>query len=106
MIQLLDIEEPGRLADMVASHLPLKISGKQEVFEIFDVKERLEWLISRLYNEQEVLNLEKKINKRVKEAMERTQKEFYLREQMKAIQTELGDKEGKDWEVAELEKTN
>ena len=59
-------------------------------------------MISRLYNEQEVLNLERKINERVKEAMERTQKEFYLREQMKAIQTELGDKDGKGLEVAEL----
>jgi ATP-dependent Lon protease len=99
-----DIEEPGRLADMVASHLPLKISGKQEILEIMDVKERLEWLIARLYNEQEILDLEKKINTRVKHAMERTQKEFYLREQMKAIQTELGDKEGKTGEVAELKK--
>lgn len=99
-----DIEEPGRLADMIASHLPLKISGKQEVLEIFDIKERLEWLINRLHNEQEVLDLEKKINQRVKEAMERTQKEFYLREQMKAIQSELGDKEGKTGEVSELRK--
>jgi ATP-dependent Lon protease len=98
------ITEPGRLADMVASHLPLKIIAKQEVLETLDVNERLEWLISRLYNEQEVLNLERKINERVKEAMERTQKEFYLREQMKAIQTELGDKDGKGLEVAELTK--
>ena len=58
--------------------------------------------MSRLYNEQEVLNLEKKINERVREAMERTQKEFYLREQMKAIQTELGDKDGKGLEVVDL----
>jgi ATP-dependent Lon protease len=96
------INEPGRLADMVASHLPLKMVAKQEVLELFDVNERLEWLISRLYNEQEVLDLERKINERVKEAMERTQKEFYLREQMKAIQTELGDKDGKGIEVEEL----
>ncbi|MEK5039129.1 endopeptidase La [Sporosarcina sp. FSL K6-3457] len=96
------IAEPGRLADMVASHLPLKLVAKQEVLEMTDVNERLEWLITRLYNEQEVLNLERKINERVKEAMERTQKEFYLREQMKAIQTELGDKDGKGLEVAEL----
>ncbi|WP_342511058.1 endopeptidase La [Sporosarcina sp. FSL K6-1522] len=96
------ITEPGRLADMIASHLPLKMVAKQEILELFDVNERLEWLISRLYNEQEVLNLERKINERVKEAMERTQKEFYLREQMKAIQTELGDKDGKGLEVAEL----
>lgn len=96
------IAEPGRLADMVASHLPLKLNAKQEVLETINVKERLEWLITRLYNEQEVLNLERKINERVKEAMERTQKEFYLREQMKAIQTELGDKDGKGLDVAEL----
>ena len=76
---------------MIASYLPLKIIAKQEVLETIDVKERLEWLISRLHNEQEVLNLERKINASVKEAMERTQKEFYLREQMKAIQTELGE---------------
>ena len=87
---------------MIASYLPLKLIAKQEVLETIDVNERLEWLISRLYNEQEVLNLERKINERVKEAMERTQKEFYLREQMKAIQTELGDKDGKGLEVAEL----
>ncbi|MCM3357796.1 endopeptidase La [Psychrobacillus sp. MER TA 171] len=99
-----DIEEPGRLADMIAAALPLKISGKQEILEIMDVKERMETLIVQLYNEQEILNLEKKINNRVKNAMERTQKEFYLREQMKAIQTELGDKEGKTGEVAELKK--
>ncbi|MCZ8536199.1 endopeptidase La [Paenisporosarcina quisquiliarum] len=99
-----DIEEPGRLADMIASYLPLKISGKQEVLEMFDVKERLEWLVNRLHNEQEVLDMEKKISARVKQAMERTQKEFYLREQMKAIQTELGDREGKTGEVADLRK--
>ncbi len=96
------IIEPGRLADTVASHLPLKLVAKQEVLEIKNVNERLEWLMSRLYNEQEVLNLEKKINERVREAMERTQKEFYLREQMKAIQTELGDKDGKGLEVVDL----
>lgn len=99
-----DIEEPGRLADMIASYLPLKVSGKQEVLEIFDTKERLEWLVNRLHNEQEVLDMEKKINARVKQAMERTQKEFYLREQMKAIQTELGDREGKTGEVSDLRK--
>ncbi|QBP40742.1 endopeptidase La [Paenisporosarcina antarctica] len=99
-----DIEEPGRLADMVASYLPLKMIGKQEVLEIFEVKNRLEWLINRLHNEQEVLDMEKKITNRVKQAMERTQKEFYLREQIKAIQLELGDKEGKTGEVTDLRK--
>ncbi|QTD41553.1 endopeptidase La [Sporosarcina sp. Te-1] len=96
------IEEPGRLADTLASHMPINITAKQEVLEMLDVKERLEWMIGKLHNEQEVMNLEKKINERVREAMERTQKEFYLREQMKAIQTELGDKDGKGLEIAEL----
>ena len=89
---------------MIASNLPLKLTAKQEVLEILDVHERLEWLISRMYNEQEIMELEQKINERVKEAMERTQKEFYLREQLKAIQTELGDKDGKGLEVSELKK--
>ncbi|GKV68814.1 Lon protease 1 [Sporosarcina sp. NCCP-2716] len=96
------IQEPGRLADTIASYLPLKIRAKQDILETRDVNERLEWLISRLFNEQEVMNLEQRINERVREAMERTQKEFYLREQMKAIQTELGDKDGKGLEVESL----
>lgn len=96
------IVEPGRLADTIASHLPLKIRAKQDILEIRNIKERLEWLISRLFNEQEVMGLEQKINERVREAMERTQKEFYLREQMKAIQTELGDKDGRGLEVQAL----
>lgn len=99
-----DIEEPGRLVDIIASHLPLKTSAKQEILECIDTKERLMLLISMLRNEKEVLDLEKKISQRVKRSMEKTQKEYYLREQMKAIQKELGDKEGKLGEVAELRK--
>ncbi|MFE3576245.1 endopeptidase La [Lysinibacillus sp. NPDC059133] len=99
-----DIEEPSRLADIIASHLPFKIADKQEVLEMLSVKKRLDHLIIRLHDEQEVLDLEKKINTKVKQSMERTQKEYYLREQMKAIQTELGDREGKTGEVAELRK--
>lgn len=99
-----DIEEPSRLADIIASHLPIKIADKQEVLEMLNVKKRLDHLIIRLHDEQEVLDLEKKINTKVKQSMERTQKEYYLREQMKAIQTELGDREGKTGEVAELRK--
>lgn len=99
-----DIEEPGRLADMVASHLSMKVAAKQEVLETFDISKRLELLITRLHSEQEVVDLEKRINLRVKKAMEQTQKEFYLREQMKAIQTELGDKDGKSAEVVDLKK--
>ncbi|WP_100402184.1 endopeptidase La [Bacillus sp. FJAT-42315] len=97
-----DIEEPGRLADIVASHLPIKLKEKQEILETFDVKERLNRIIQLLNNEKQVLNLEKKIGQRVKTSMERTQKEYFLREQMKAIQQELGDKEGKTGEVEEL----
>ncbi|WP_102345369.1 endopeptidase La [Bacillus sp. Marseille-P3661] len=97
-----DIEEPGRMADIIASHLSLKIKEKQEILETTDVKDRLERMISLINNEKEILNLEKKIGQRVKRSMERTQKEYYLREQMKAIQKELGDKEGKTGEVESL----
>lgn len=97
-----DITEPGRLADVISSHLSLKIKEKQKILEIFNVKERLEHLLALLNNEKEVLGLEKKIGQRVKKAMEKTQKEYYLREQMKAIQKELGDKEGKVGEVSSL----
>ncbi|QHS22928.1 endopeptidase La [Virgibacillus sp. MSP4-1] len=97
-----DIDEPGRLADIVASHLSLKMKDKQNILEMINVKERLDHLIELIHNEKEVLNLEKKIGQRVKKSMERTQKEYYLREQMKAIQKELGDKDGKTGEVAQL----
>ncbi|WP_411738743.1 endopeptidase La [Peribacillus sp. S4] len=97
-----DIEEPGRLADIIASHLPLKLKEKQEVLETIDMKERLSRVIEIINNEKEVLFLEKKIGQRVKRSMERTQKEYYLREQMKAIQKELGDKEGKTGEIEVL----
>ncbi|MER1987146.1 MAG: endopeptidase La [Solibacillus sp.] len=99
-----DIEEPGRLADVITTHLPIKVAEKQEVLEMINIKKRLDHLIIRLHDEQEILQLEKKINTKVKQAMERTQKEYYLREQMKAIQTELGDRDGKAGEVAELRK--
>ncbi|MED3315479.1 endopeptidase La [Bacillus wiedmannii] len=97
-----DVEEPGRLTDLIASHLPIKTKQKQEILEIVSVKERLHTLISIIQDEQELLSLEKKIGQKVKRSMERTQKEYFLREQMKAIQTELGDKEGKGGEVEEL----
>ena len=97
-----DIEEPGRMADIIASHLPLKLNEKQDILELKNVKDRMKRVIEIIHNEKEVLNLEKKIGQRVKKSMERTQKEYYLREQMKAIQKELGDKDGKTGEVAEL----
>lgn len=99
---VVDIEEPGRLTDVISSHLPLKIAEKQEILSIFNIKKRLDFLIIRLHDEQEVMALEKKINTKVKQAMERTQKEYFLREQMKAIQQELGDRDGKTGEVSDL----
>lgn len=97
-----DIEEPGRLADVITSHLALKIKDKQEILETVDVSKRLEKLLDILNNEREVLELERKISQRVKKQMEKTQKEYYLREQMKAIQKELGEKEGRAGEADEL----
>ncbi|OCS88424.1 endopeptidase La [Caryophanon tenue] len=98
------IEEPGKFADTIATHLPLKIQEKQEILETLSVKKRLDDLMIRLHDEQEVLNLERTINTKVKQAMERTQKEYYLREQMKVIQKELGDRDGKTGEVSDLMK--
>ncbi|MCG7410181.1 endopeptidase La [Paenibacillus sp. ACRRX] len=97
-----DIDEPGRFTDVVASHLPLKMKDKQQILEIADVKDRLIQLLDMLNNESEVLELERKINQSVKKQIEKTQKEYYLREQMKAIQKELGDKEGRAGEIEEL----
>lgn len=104
---VIDIEEAGRLADVITSHLTLKMKVKQELLETIDIKQRLQRLIYYISNEREVLSLEKKIGQRVKKSMEQTQKEYYLREQMKAIQKELGDKDGKTGDVASLkEKIN
>lgn len=97
-----DIDEPGRLADVITSHLSLKIKDKQDILETIDVRARLEKVLGILNNEREVLELERKINQRVKKQMEKTQKEYYLREQMKAIQKELGEKEGRAGEIEEL----
>ena len=100
VVSVMAIEEPGRLADVIASHLSLRIQEKQKILEARDVAHRLELLCEMLATEMEVLELERKINIRVRKQMEKTQKEYYLREQMKAIQKELGDK---DERVAEVE---
>lgn len=97
-----DIDEPGRLADIITSHLSLKIKDKQDLLEIQNVQKRLQSLINIISNEKKVLDLEKKIGQRVKNSMEKTQKEYYLREQLKAIQKELGEKDDKTGEVGEL----
>jgi ATP-dependent Lon protease len=88
---LSSIDEPARLADTVAAHLGLKVSAKQEILEIIDVKERLEQLVELVEGEIDLLQVEKRIRGRVKHQMERSQREYYLNEQMKAIQKELGD---------------
>ncbi|GIN11608.1 Lon protease 1 [Shouchella clausii] len=99
---LRETTDPELFSDIVAANLTLKLTQKQELLELIDVNKRLHKLIERLGNEQEVLGLERKIGQRVKKAMEKTQKEYYLREQMKAIQKELGDREGRTGEIAEL----
>lgn len=92
VLAIVTIDEPNRLADLIASHLSLKIAKKQALLEAIDLKERLEKLCSIMANEIEILQLEHKINLRVRKQMEKTQKEYYLREQMKAIQKELGER--------------
>ncbi len=96
------IEDYAKLADTVASHLAVKISDKQEVLEMLTVTERLERVLGLMESEISVLQVEKRIRTRVKRQMEKTQREYYLNEQMKAIQKELGDEEGRD-ELQELE---
>src|SRR3954469_4912410 len=103
LTSLAGIDEAGRLADTVAAHLPLKLEQKQQVLEMFEVKQRLEHLLSQLETEIDILQVEKRIRGRVKRQMEKSQREYYLNEQVKAIQKELGDgEEGADME--ELEK--
>ena len=96
---LAGIEEAGRLADTIAAHLPLKLEQKQEVLEMFDTGERLEKLLNQLEAELDILQVEKRIRGRVKRQMEKSQREYYLNEQVKAIQKELGEgEEGADLE--------
>jgi len=99
LTSLSGIDEAGRLADTVAAHLPLKLEQKQQVLEMFDVKARLEHLLSQLETEIDILQVEKRIRGRVKRQMEKSQREYYLNEQVKAIQKELGEgEEGADLE--------
>ncbi|HHX96759.1 MAG TPA: endopeptidase La [Clostridia bacterium] len=95
------IDEPNRLADLVAAHLSLKIEDKQELLEALDLQKRLEKLCMILSKEIEILQLGQKINLRVRRQMEKLQKEYYLREQMKAIQKELGERDGLSAEIQE-----
>ncbi|MBI3903305.1 MAG: endopeptidase La [Nitrosomonadales bacterium] len=103
LTSLAGIDDAGRLADTIAAHLPLKLEQKQEVLEIFDVRKRLEHLLGLLEAELDILQVEKRIRGRVKRQMEKSQREYYLNEQVKAIQKELGEgEEGAD--IDELEK--
>jgi len=102
LTSLTGIDEAGRLADTVAAHLPLKLEQKQQVLEMVDVKLRLEHLLSQLETEIDILQVEKRIRGRVKRQMEKSQREYYLNEQVKAIQKELGEgEEGADLEEME-----
>ncbi|UZD92245.1 endopeptidase La [Cognatishimia activa] len=98
-----ETEEPARLADLVSGHLGVEVDQKQELLETLSVSERLEKVFGLMQGEMSVLQVEKKIKTRVKSQMEKTQREYYLNEQMKAIQKELGDGEDGSGEIQELE---
>ena len=103
LTSIASIDEPGRLADTIAAHLPLKLESKQEVLDLAAIKVRLEKLYTQIEAEVDVLNVDKRIRGRVKRQMEKNQRDFYLNEQVKAIQKELGEgEEGAD--IEELEK--
>ncbi|OZI34140.1 endopeptidase La [Bordetella genomosp. 10] len=103
LTSLAGIDDAGRLADTIAAHLPLKLEQKQKMLEIFGTAERLEGLLTQLETEIDILQVEKRIRGRVKKQMEKSQRDYYLNEQVKAIQKELGEgEEGAD--IEELEK--
>ena len=103
LTSIASIDDPGRLADTIAAHLPLKLESKQVVLDLADVQARLENLFEQLGREVDILNVDKKIRSRVKRQMEKNQRDFYLNEQVKAIQKELGEgEEGAD--IEEIEK--
>jgi len=103
LTSLSGIDEPGRLADTVAAHMALKLSEKQRILEIQDVRTRLEQVLGIIEGEIDVLQIEKRIRGRVKNQMEKSQREYYLNEQMKAIQKELGEMDDVPNELADLE---
>ncbi|MCC6806614.1 MAG: endopeptidase La [Deltaproteobacteria bacterium] len=103
LMSVQQIEDPSRLADTIVAHLALKLPDKQEILETQNVKRRLERLYELMQGEIEILQVERKIRTRVKKQMEKTQKEYYLNEQMQAIQKELGERDEFKNELAELE---
>jgi len=104
LTSLAGIDEPGRLADTIAAHMALKLDEKQKVLEIEDERARLEHLMGLIEGEIDILQIEKRIRGRVKQQMEKSQREYYLNEQMKAIQKELGELEDTPNEIEELER--
>lgn len=98
------IESPSKLADVIVSHVGVKLEEKQKILEILSVAERLEAVYELLLGEIEILQVEEKIKRRVKKQMEKTQKDYYLNEQMRAIQKEMGEKDDLKSEIADLEK--
>ncbi|MCC7330308.1 MAG: endopeptidase La [Gammaproteobacteria bacterium] len=103
LTSLMAIDQPGRLADTVVAHMSLKLEAKQKILEIRGVRERLEHVLGLVDTEIDMLQIEKRIRGRVKQQMEKSQREYYLNEQMKAIQKELGDMEDAPNEIADLE---
>lgn len=98
------IEDPSKLADVVVTHVNVKLEDKQKIMEIYNIGERLEAIYSLMLSEIEILQVEEKIKKRVKKQMEKTQKDYYLNEQMRAIQKEMGEKDDFKNEIVDLEK--
>lgn len=103
LMRISSIENPSEMADIIAAQLNLKLEDKQKILELFDPAKRLEHILGLMTGEIEILEVEKKIRNRVKKQMERSQKEYYLNEQMQAIQKELGEKDEFQQEIAELE---
>nr|WP_230400423.1 endopeptidase La [Zooshikella ganghwensis] len=103
LTSLSTIDEPGRLSDTVAAHMSLKIADKQQILEVADVRERIEQLMTLIESEIDLMQVEKRIRGRVKKQMEKSQREYYLNEQMKAIQKELGDMDEAPNEIEELQ---
>ncbi len=102
LTSLASIDEPSRLADTMAAHMALKLDEKQHVLQMFNVRERLEHLMALMEGENDILQMEKRIRGRVKRQMEKNQREYYLNEQMKAIQKELGELDDAPNELEEL----
>ncbi len=103
LTSLSGIDDPSRLADTIAAHMSLKLDEKQDILEIQDPRERIEHIMSKIEGEIDLMQIEKRIRGRVKQQMEKSQREYYLNEQMKAIQKELGDMDDAPNEVEDLQ---